>query len=82
MCVSGSTPPNTYIVFPVDSPKPSVLKYGVDGIIPLPGDSPTAVKLIKVGGGVIEVVDIVLFDKCECDPVKEVVGGANWAEVV
>ena len=45
--VSGSTPPNTYIVFPVVSPKPSELKYEVDGVIPPPVESPTAVKLEK-----------------------------------
>ena len=45
-------------------------------------DKYSQTNLIKVGGGVIEVVDIVLFVKCVCDPDKEVVGGANWAEVV
>ena len=38
--------------------------------------------LIRVGGGVVEVAVVVLFGVWFCDPDKDVVERASWAEVV
>ena len=38
--------------------------------------------LIRVGGGVVEVAVVELFGVWFCDPDKDVVERASWAEVV